>query len=237
MRKLFFVISLFFLTSCGNAVSTIPVSEQTEKTIFEAGVAAMDRQEYNDAAQFFAEIKDNYPFSDYVVEAELNLGDALFLSGQYLFAADAYSEFEDLHPRHDALPYVLYQVAKSMRISYTSIDRTTTDLEIGLLYAKRVESEYPNSEYAALAKEEILTMRILLAKRELFIANVYWNMDNPESAWYRYSQVAKQYQDLEEIHLYAKKRAEKAFLKFRKQNAETQREAREGTWKNWLRWL
>lgn len=85
----------------------LPVSEDTVQEIYENGNDAMRAGEYAKAAESYARIKDDYPFSPYAVEAELSLADAYFLNKKYAEAAEAYRDFETLHPRHSAIPYVL----------------------------------------------------------------------------------------------------------------------------------
>lgn len=233
------VALLTMLTGCGGIIDNyfLPVADDTVQEIFEAGNDAMQEKRYRQAAEYYTEIKDDYPFSAYVVEAELNLGDALYFDGKYILAADAYMDFEELHPRHDAIPYVLLQVARSMRQMYISIDRATTEVEVGLQYAQRVVAEYPGTEYAVLAQEEVGTIRLLLAQREVYIGQLYMKMGNYEAAWNRFTKIAETYSDIEEIHAYAVENANASFLRYREESAENTREERTGSWKEYFKWL
>ncbi len=230
---------LLVFTGCGGVVDHyfLPVADDTVQELFEAGNDAMQEKRYRDAAGYFAEIKDEYPFSSYVIEAELGLGDAYFLNKQYIAAADAYREFEELHPRHEAIPYILLQVARSMRQTYKSVDRATTDLEVGLEYAKRVVEEYPGTDYAVEAQVEVDEIRLFIAQREVYIAQIYQKMGNYEAAWNRYVKIASTYEDIEDIHAYATEQANTNFLKYRDRTSEDIREERVGSWKEWFKWL
>lgn len=233
------LLTLLVLSSCGGVVDRyfMPVADDTVQEIFEAGNDAMQEKRYRQAANYFSEIKDDYPFSPYVVEAELSLGDALYFNEDYFLAADAFRDFEELHPRHDAMPYVLLQVARSMHKSYKSIDRATTELEVGLEYAQRVVAEYPGTEYATVAQEEVKQIRLLIAQREIYIAQLYQKMGNYEAAWTRYGKIAEVYPDMKEIHAYAVEEGNASFLKYREQSSEDVREERVGSWKQWFEWL
>ena len=238
-----FVLALMFcfsLTGCGGLIESYFVETPTDtvQEKFEVAVESMQMKEYGKAVLLFTDIKDNYPFSPYVIEAELGLADALYLNEDYLNAADAYRDFESLHPRHEAIPYVLLQAARSLRLSYRSIDRASSNVQMAEEYASRVVNEYPDTEYAALAQEELKTCRRLLAEREVFISNVYWNMGNYEAAYNRYTRIMEQFPDVEQVYEYSKKQAEASYILFRKESAEEIREQKEGSWKNWLKsWL
>lgn len=233
------LLMCLFLTGCGGLIDNYFVETPTDtvQEKFEAAVESMQNKEYGKAAEYFTDIKDNYPFSPYVVESELGLADAMYLNENYLQAADAYRDFENLHPRHEATPYVLLQTARSLRLSYRSIDRASTNVQTASEYATRVINEYPETEYAKLAEEELRLSRKLLAEREVFIGNVYYKMGNYEAAWNRYTRIVKRYPDVKEVHDYAKKQAESSFIQYRKNNSEDIREEREGSWKQLFKWL
>ena len=60
------------LSGCGIIDSYfLPVPLDTVQEIFEAGNDAMQEQDYVAAAQYYARVKDDFPFSPYAVEAEL----------------------------------------------------------------------------------------------------------------------------------------------------------------------
>lgn len=215
----------------------LPVADDTVQEVFEAGNDAMQSKDYVTAAKYYSRIKDDYPFSPYAVEAELSLGDAFFLDKEYAQAAEAYRDFETLHPRHEAIPYVLYQLGMSLELGYTSVDRATTEVEEALEYFTRLEQTYPDTEYAAKAKEQIAACRKLLAQREIYIGDVFWGMGNYQAAWTRYKHVVDTYPDVKDEAEYARKRGEIAYLRYREGSSENIREEREGSWKHLFRWL
>ena len=121
------LLACLMLSGCGLIDEYfLPVSEDTVQEIYENGNDAMRAGEYAKAAQSYARIKDDYPFSPYAIEAELSLADAYFLNKKYREAAEAYRDFETLHPRHSAIPYVLYQLGMSLKNSYRSVDQAST---------------------------------------------------------------------------------------------------------------
>lgn len=226
------------MSGCGLIDSYfLPVSLDTVQEIFEAGNDAMQEKDYAAAARYYTRVKDDYPFSPYAVEAELSLGDAYFLDREYDLAAEAYRDFETLHPRHEAIPYVLYQLGVALQLGYVSVDRPATQVEEALEYFQRLRQMYPDTEYAARAGEQIASCRRALAQRETYIADVYWSMSNYQAAWTRYENVVKNFSDVEDVAEYARKKGEVAYLRYRSAESEHIREQREGSWKNMFRWL
>ncbi|HJD98157.1 outer membrane protein assembly factor BamD [Mailhella massiliensis] len=241
MRKLLLMGALactLFLSGCSMVDEYfLPPPDDTVQEIFEAGNDAMREKNYSQAITYYTRIKDEYPFSPYVIESELALADAHYLDGEYLLASEAYKDFETLHPRHEAIPYVLYQLGMSLKKSYTSIDHSATAVNEAVEYFTRLQQEYPDTEYGKNAAERIAECRKTLAQREIFIANVFWGMENYQAAWTRYQHVVRTYPDVKEEAEYAKTKGEAAYLKYRQEEGQNMRELQQGSWKDWFRWL
>lgn len=231
-------LCLFTLTGCGLLdYFFLPPPEDTAQELFEGANDAMLEKDYGHAAKLFSKLKDSFPFSPYTIEAELSLGDAYFLDEEYVLAAEAYKEFEMMHPRHEAIPYVLYQIGMSDIKSFISIDRPTNMVEEAIEYLTRLKDTYPNSEYAQNAPAAILDGRRLIAEHELYMADVFWNMERYGSAWRRYSYIVENFADVPEVHKHAKEKSLAAYAKYRETNSEETRENIEGSWKDWFKWL
>ena len=241
MRKLLLLgllLSTMFVSGCSIVDQYfLPPAEDTVQEIFEAGNDAMRDKDYPQAIKFYNRIKDEFPFSPYAIEAELAVADAYYLDKEYPQASDAYKDFETLHPRNEAIPYVLYQTGMSLKNSYTSIDHSAEVVSEAIEFFTRLEQEYPDTEYGKAAREQIQACRKTLAQREIFIANVFWGMENYQAAWTRYQYVVRNFPDIKEEADYARTKGEAAYLNYRKEASQEIREHQEGSWKDWFRWL
>ncbi|BBD07796.1 outer membrane protein assembly factor BamD [Desulfovibrio ferrophilus] len=242
MRKLLQFVSLMglllVLPGCGMIdYYLLPPPEDTAQELYEAGLDAMKAKEFESAAGHFQALKDRYPFSPYTPKAELSLGDAWFLAEEYQMAADVYEEFEALHPRHEMIEYVLFQVGVSNFKLFESIDKPHNTVRTAIEYFTRLKQVYPESKYIAEADRYIVECRRLMAEHEVFVADFYWRSERYGSAWERYTYIKDNFQDLPEIAAYAAKRAEIAWLKHQKLTSEEERERLQGSWKEWLDWL
>lgn len=226
------------LTGCGIIdFFFLPVPEDTAQELFEAGNDAMRDKNYAAAIDYYTKLKDTYQFSPYAIEAELSLADAYFLDQEWLAAMDAYKEFESLHPRHEAIPYVLFNIGMASKNMYLSVDRPITPIEEAYSYFKRIHESYPDSEYAEQSRELMAECRKLMAQHELYIADFYYRIGNYGSAWLRYKNLVDNFKDVEEVYVHAEEKAQAAFIYHREQQAKEIREKREGSWKQWFDWL
>ncbi|OEU69273.1 MAG: hypothetical protein BA863_03650 [Desulfovibrio sp. S3730MH75] len=240
--RIFSIVLLFFLlfSSVGCGVLDyyfLPKSEDTAQELYEAGVESMTDKDYGNASEYFAKLKDRYPFSPYTVKAEISLGDAYFLNGKFFDASEAYKEFAALHPGNEEIPYVLYQIGLSNFSLFSSIDKPQHSVSEALEYFYRVEEAYPDSEYATASKEYITKCRRALADQELFIADFFWRAQKYGSAWKRYAFVVRNFKDLPKVRKYAIKQAEMSYYEYQKTLSQAEREKLQGSWKEFLEWL
>ncbi|SKA71039.1 outer membrane protein assembly factor BamD [Desulfobaculum bizertense] len=242
MKKAFRIVAavslIVMLTGCGFLDSyMITPPEDTAQELFESGKESMTDKNYSDAVGFFTKLKDRYPFSPYTPSAELALGDAFFMDEKYEQAADAYMEFEALHPRHEEIPYVLYQIGVSRYKSFSSIDKPLRHVNEAMEYFNRVKENYPDTRYAKEADAYIAGCRQYMADHELYVADFYWRTKEYRAAWLRYQAIADEFKDLPEVRTYSLKRSKLSYMRFQKGSSEAVREKEQGSWKNWFEWL
>lgn len=237
-RHLFLTLCLTLLTGCGVIdYYFLPPPEDTAQELYENANDAMREQRYATAAEYYTKIKDNFPFSPYAVEAELSLGDAFFMNDKFVEAAEAYKEFESLHPRHEAIPYVLYQVGMADMKSFISVDRPTTMVQEALEYFNRLKEQYPDSEYATKAAAHVHACRKTMAEHELYLGDTFWQMKNYGPAWKRYTYIVDNFSDVPEVSDHAKEKAVAAYYRYQESLSQWSRENLEGSWKHLFDWM
>lgn len=238
LSRLFVIFLLLAASGCGLIdMVYLPPAEDTAQEIYEAANDAMSEKRYLRAVELYNKLRDVYPFSPYTIDAELSLGDAYFLDEEYELSAEAYKDFEALHPRNEAIPYVLYQTGMSLLKQFRSIDRATTELQEAYDYFDRLRQSYPDSPYAASAEENMTLCRKLIAEHELYIAEMFMHMNKYGPAWHRYEYVEQNFQDIPEVAEFANEQGLIAYHKYTQEQATEIRERRQGSWKDWFRWL
>jgi outer membrane protein assembly factor BamD len=115
MHRLFLPLTLAIaLAACASTQQK--VKEQTKQAsaeeIFHQGVAAFDKEKWQEASEFFQTLKSRFPYSRFATEAELYLADVLFRQEKFAQAAEAYEDFAKLHPSHPRVPYAMLQVGR-----------------------------------------------------------------------------------------------------------------------------
>ena len=182
------------LTGCGCLFGTREAD--TAEELAEKGMESFDDEDYYDALKAFTTLKERYPYSRYAILAELKVADAHFHRKEYAEAIAAYAEFLQLHPKNDAIPYVLYQIGECYYKQLLSEDRDQTPTRQAISAFQRLLREHPNSTYANTAKERIQECRKLLAQHEFYVAKFYFKSKKYEAALLRFEGVLAGYKDV-----------------------------------------
>jgi len=160
------------------------------------GMDAFEDGEYKDAIESFERLKDWYPFSKYAILAELKIADAHYHLEQYEEAIFAYEEFEKLHPRNEAVPYVIYQIGLCHYDQIDTIDRDQTPARKALESFQRLNKQFPNDQYARSGAEHIPKCLKSLAGNDYYIAVFYYKSKHYKAALNRFMSVLSNYPDV-----------------------------------------
>ncbi|MBW2410945.1 MAG: outer membrane protein assembly factor BamD [Deltaproteobacteria bacterium] len=173
--------------------------EEEEYTAEELAWTAMDYYEsgnYQLAIEKFEKLKDWFPFSRYAILAELKIGDAHYKLEQYEEAIFAYEEFEKLHPRNEAIPYVIYQIGRCYFDRIDTIDRDQMPAREAAETFQRLIKQFPNDQYARLAKDHLNKCYKSLAGHEYIVGVFYFKSKHYEAAYSRFMSVISNYPDV-----------------------------------------
>lgn len=151
---------------------------------------------YSKAIETFQSIIDNYPYSDYAVDAELAIADAYFSDEKYEEALSYYRDFADLHPQHEKVPYTLYQAALCHERRKRSPNRDQTATRDALVFLDQLLANHPHSSYATEAEPLWRDLRLRLADQVRLIAGYYMDRREWESAAARWRILLNEYPGL-----------------------------------------
>ncbi|MBW1770224.1 MAG: outer membrane protein assembly factor BamD [Deltaproteobacteria bacterium] len=170
--------------------------QETAQGLAEEGMEAFQDEDYKDAIESFQKLKDWYPFSKYAILAELKLGDAYYHRKEYEEAIFAYEAFENLHPKNEAVPYVVYQTGLCYFNRLDSIDRDQSMARDALRAFERLIRTYPTSPYASKAEEHVKVCNRSLAEHEFYVGLFYYKGEHYKAALERFKTVIRSYPDL-----------------------------------------
>jgi outer membrane protein assembly factor BamD len=170
--------------------------EKTAKELAEEGMEAFRDKNYGKTIEAFKKLRDWYPFSEYAILAELKLGDAHYHRKEYEEAISAYEEFEQLHPKNESVPYVVYQIGRCYFDRRQVIDRDQGITRKAVQSLERLIRSYPDSPFARKAKGHLRICNKSLAEHEFYVGMFYYKTQHYKAALERFKTILTSYPDL-----------------------------------------
>lgn len=180
-------IAFSLLFGCGGKGKDIKKIEGDPEKLYREGLTLFNKRDYPEALNKFEELKSSFPDSPpYTLWAELKVGDCHFLQKQYVEAIAAYEEFKKIHPGHEEIPYVQYQIGMSYYNQMLTLDRDQTPTKKALSSFEYLIANHPPNIFTEKAKEKINTCKKRLADHEFYIGNFYYKQGRFEAAASRF---------------------------------------------------
>lgn len=151
---------------------------------------------YGKAIESFQAIVDNYPYSEYEIEAELQIADAYFKDKRYEEALSYYRDFGELHPQNPKVPYTVLRSALCHYEQIESIDRDQTNTKAALTILEDLLRRFPYSPETKEGEVILFELRTRLAENVMKIGDFYLVRDQYQSAASRYRSVLDEYPGL-----------------------------------------
>jgi outer membrane protein assembly factor BamD len=200
IKPILYLLAVLALLISGCGDRKLP-EEKSASELSAEGQKRFDRQDYALAIQLFKRVKDWYPFSELVTNAELKIAEGHYQLREYDEAADAYQEFANLHPRNPSTPYAFYQVGQCFFVRMNTVDRDQTPTKKALDNFTRFVSRYPDNQYADLAKANIKECQKRLTSHELLVARFQFKKKNYKAALKRFRIILDDYPDVGIQHI------------------------------------
>ncbi|MDG2051865.1 MAG: outer membrane protein assembly factor BamD [Myxococcota bacterium] len=151
---------------------------------------------YEKAIETFQAIIDNYPYSDYEIEAQLKIADAYFDDAKFDEALSYYRDFADLHPQNPKVPYTILRSALCHYNQISSIDRDQTSTHEALKYLEILSTRYPYDPETRDGEIILQQLRTRLADNMMEIGDFYLVRTQFQSAANRFRGVINEYPGL-----------------------------------------
>lgn len=164
------------------------------EVVYNNGINALQKQDYQAAVNDFNDIEQNTPYSPWATNAQLMHGYAEYLRSHYSDAISALDRYIDLHPadRDIAYAYYLRALCYYEQISDVQREQATTQQAIDAL--QEVVNRFPSSAYARDAQLKIDLGEDQLAGHEMVIGKWYEKQHLYAAAIGRYQVVINNYQ-------------------------------------------
>lgn len=170
--------------------------EKSAQELTDDGMKQFNKGNYSYAIEHFKKLKGWYPFSKLAVLAEIKIADSHYNLKEYDEAVLEYEQFENLHPRNEQIPYVLYQIARCYYDQVDTIDRDQTTARNALHAFNRLLKQFPENKYSRQSAEYIGKCLQSLSEHEFYVGLFYFKGKHYKAALYRFKAVINDYPDV-----------------------------------------
>ncbi|MBD9478592.1 outer membrane protein assembly factor BamD [Pseudoxanthomonas sp. PXM02] len=174
-------------TGCGKIFKKKEVENQPVEVMYEEAHGAMQNNNWDRGLQNFRRLIAQYPYGPYTEQALMETAYAEYKAGKLDDAVTTVDRFIRTYPTHRNIPYMYYLrgLANSNRDTVFlqkvwRLDASRRDLATpmqGYNDFARVAENYPNSRYAADARQRMIQLRDQFALHELDTAIYYLRRD------------------------------------------------------------
>jgi outer membrane protein assembly factor BamD len=200
-KKLIFkiVVLTLFLSCCFNACSLFkkePLVKGTPEGLYARGAAEFQNRSYKKAREYFTRLKDEYPLNQLAILAELGIADSFYTDKEYMEAESAYSEFSNMHPTNENIPYVLYQLGMCHYYQRSTIDRDQTETIKARKELERLIARFPDSKFSLAAEKLLRECKQELAEQEFYVGQFYFRQKKYRAALKRFETIVRNYSNI-----------------------------------------
>ena len=194
---LFFILffGLFTLQSCSffDFLDKPDTMYKSAEQLVEEGSLSFADEDYKDSLKAFTQLKEWYPFSRYAILAELRIADSHYKLEQYDEAIVAYQEFEELHPKNDAIVRIIYRQGLCWYEQMDTVDRDSRPAAKALVQFLRLKERFPNSSYTGKLDKMMIECTNNIAGHELYVAEFYFNSGKYKASLNRYKYLVEHF--------------------------------------------
>ncbi len=184
---------LVFLSACASDKELNP-SEATAEEIYAKAASALEEGNNAEAADLFAEVERQYPYSQLATQAQLKAAYALYDDEEYDEAILALDRFIELHPGNKDVDYAYYLRALSYYEQIADVSRDQSLTKDALDALNTLISRFPASKYTrdATLKRDLALDH--LAGKEMEIGRYYLKKNQVNAAINRFLVVVRNFQ-------------------------------------------
>lgn len=193
------ILSLIFLSGCAGSDNDVLDEDKSAETLYNEAYDYLEKTSYQKAAETFDKVEMEHPYSKWATKSKLMAAYAYYKDEKYDDAITSLDRFIRLHPGNKDISYAYYMkgVCYYDQISPSQKEQSATK-EANDAF-NQVIALFPNSEYAEDAKTKLALIADHLAGHEMSVGRYYLKNKEYISALNRFTTVADNYADTEQI--------------------------------------
>ncbi len=159
VRLILLASAVGFVACASGGPNKMPAGTvQPDKYLFDRGTESLKTKRYIKAREYFQQLYDNYPQSQYRPDGKLGLGDAYLgedNAESLVLAANEFKEFLTFFPNHARADYAQYKLALSHFAQMLKPDRDQKETREAIRELETFVARFPNSSLMPEARKKL----------------------------------------------------------------------------------
>ncbi|MEI6610197.1 MAG: outer membrane protein assembly factor BamD [Deltaproteobacteria bacterium] len=168
----------------------------TPEGLYARGALEYQEGNYKKAREYFTRLREEHPLNSLAVLADMGIADSYFTDKSYIEAEGAYSDFVNLHPTNENVPYAIYQAGMCHYKQIEAIDRDQTETVKARKEFEKLGARYPESKFTTMAERFIVECKQKQAEHEFYVGKFYFTQKKYKAALTRLEKIAKEYANI-----------------------------------------
>src|SRR5262245_22450528 len=178
--SLLFTALIALAAGCASAPKKPPTgTPDPDKFLFERGTAELNDKDWFTAREYFKQLVDSYPQSQYRGDAKLGVGDTYLGEGtseSYVLAVNEFREFLSFYPTHKRIDYAQFKLGMCHFYQMRDPMRDQTETLEAIKELTAFVQRFPNAQRSALypeAQAKLRAARDRIGEHELGVGIQY----------------------------------------------------------------
>ncbi|MBA3577530.1 MAG: outer membrane protein assembly factor BamD [Sphingomonas sp.] len=163
-------------------------------TLYALAKQRLDARDYEQAAELFAEVERQHPYSVWARRAQLMSAFSFYSARKYNEAISSGQRFLTIHPGNKDAPYAHYLIAMSYYLQIEDVSRDQRISQQALDAFGELVRRYPQSRYSSDSRLKMDLLTDHLAGKEMEIGRFYERSGKWLAANLRFRKVVDDYQ-------------------------------------------
>ena len=152
---------------------------EPDKFLFDRGTENLGRKRWLVAREYFRQLVDSYPTSQYRADAKLGVGDTYLgerSAESYVLAINEYREFLNFYPTHERAHYAQFQLAMAHFRQMRSPMRDQTETRDAIRELQNYVTRYADKPLIGEARQKLREAKDRLDDWDLGVAQHYFRI-------------------------------------------------------------